>query len=165
MNRDLCTICISRETDSEYIRLECGHEFHFQCCYDMILYGRIIKCPNCRFSITADYLDGFQFFFYREADLRSERQLYSTRLAQIRSNTPQPLPEDHIEPNILDYLLESDLIQETDQPALQPNLNPVPSLIPNRREAARRLAQQRSQANNEQPTTNRQRRTANNERD
>ena len=87
--RDPCTVCHADDTESEYHVLECGHGFHFECVYMMVIHGRHYKCPNCRTEFTEDWFDGFGFFINREANARNETQLVQTRHSQLRGRWEQ----------------------------------------------------------------------------
>ena len=87
--KDPCTICHDNDTESEYHVLKCGHGFHFECVYTMVIHGRHFKCPNCRMEFTEDWFEGYEVFINREAEIRNEKQLVQTRLSQLRGRWEQ----------------------------------------------------------------------------
>ena len=162
--RQLCTVCLDDAADLEYHVLQCGHGFHFDCIYSMVIHGRHYKCPNCRLEFTESWFEGFDFFIKREADRRNEGQLIKTRISQLRQRwvlVQQGLDPDDIQERQLQVeqnspppLTPQVLAQEEDdglmmilQSQQAENRNrgqyPAPSsLIPDRRSAARRRQRQ-----------------------
>ena len=82
---NFCPICQEENHHEQYQTLQCGHQMHFGCVYDMVTAGRIYKCPVCRHDFSEHWVENFSVFIYNEADNRNERQLWLTRLGQMRN--------------------------------------------------------------------------------
>lgn len=62
-----CCKCPLIKSDDLYIKLSCGHEYHYDCIYDAFLFNRkrnahILECPYCRLRVShIPEKDGFDF--------------------------------------------------------------------------------------------------------
>lgn len=65
----ICGCCKSELNldDILYLRLSCGHEYHYDCIYDAFIYNRkrnttVLECPYCRSKVEPiKEMDGFNF--------------------------------------------------------------------------------------------------------
>ena len=131
---NFCTICQENGPDEHYHTLSCGHQIHFSCCYQMVVHGRIYTCPNCRVHFTEHWVQNYEVFIYNEADRLNERQIWMTRLGQLRDiwrraqspmanmndnnnnfgfrhqplNTPPGTPPPLIQQNEADFMIDQD---------------------------------------------------------
>ena len=48
MSEDLCNICGDLKKDKFMLKLECGHEFHYECILKTFLSSTSKLCPICR---------------------------------------------------------------------------------------------------------------------
>jgi len=62
-----CCKCVLCDSDELYIKISCGHEYHYDCIYDSFLFNRkrnthILECPYCRKKIShIPEKEGFAF--------------------------------------------------------------------------------------------------------
>lgn len=69
INEIICACCKSSldVSDDLYIKISCGHEYHYDCIYDAFLFNRkrnavILECPYCRIRVShIAEKEGFNF--------------------------------------------------------------------------------------------------------
>lgn len=65
----ICPCCKTglQNSDDLYIKISCGHEYHYDCIYDAFIFNRkrnvtILECPYCRLSVShIPEKEGFNF--------------------------------------------------------------------------------------------------------
>ena len=68
-NEIICACCKSvlESSEEQYIKISCGHEYHYDCIYDAFLFNRkrnatILECPYCRMRVShIPEKEGFNF--------------------------------------------------------------------------------------------------------
>lgn len=99
---EFCTICRDDQEKDNYHRLECNHTFHFDCLFQMVFFGKIYNCPNCRLDFTENWVENYSVYIYNEADKLNKRNAVENVISYLRrevwnkNQSSWVAPEGHI---------------------------------------------------------------------
>jgi hypothetical protein len=112
-NIDNCTICLNdiNITDNNIIKLNCGHLFHFICCFNSLNYNN--KCPLCRQNIISDHLinnmrslHNINFNIQQRIHTTSEQFDLNNKILNILNEQQDNRSSQFIQRNIYDLCIQ-----------------------------------------------------------